>query len=88
MLLFSSFLSHSHRANLSSAGTAAPLRAAARAAAGRVDGDLPLRLSGRAGDGPRQVHNAEGCQRRRGRETGGLGAAAKLAAQAHRPRAL
>jgi len=62
------------------AGTAASVRAAAGATAGGMDGNVPLRLPGREGDGPRQVHHAEGRRGRRRGQAGSFGAAAKLAA--------
>jgi len=61
-------------------GTAAPVRAAAGATAGGMDGNVPVRLPGREGDGPRQVHHAEGRRGRRRGQAGSFGAAAKLAA--------
>lgn len=66
-------------------GTSATLRAATGAAASRMDGNIPVRLPGREGDGPRQVHHAEGrCGRRCG-QAGSFGIAAKLAAQTDGP---
>lgn len=60
-------------------GTTASLRAATSAAAGGMDGNIPVRLPRREGDGSRQIHHAKSrCGRRRG-QAGSFGIAAKLA---------
>lgn len=67
-------------------GTSATFRAATGATARRMDGNIPVRLPGREGDEPRQVHHAEGrCGRRCG-QAGSFGIAAKLAPQTDGPR--
>jgi len=67
------------------AGTATSVRAAAGATAGGMDGNVPVRLPGREGDGSRQVHHAEGRRGRRRGQAGSFGAAAKLAATTDSP---
>lgn len=50
-----------------------------------MDGNVPVRLPGREGDGSRQVHHAESRRGRRHGQAGSFGVAAKLAATTDGP---
>lgn len=69
-----------HVTSVAVAGPTGQIRASLGAAAGRVDGDLPLRLQGRACDGPRESHHPEVCYDRSGYQKGGVHTAAEPAA--------
>lgn len=67
-------------------GPALPVRPAAGAAVGRVDGQVPVRLSRRTGHGARPGAHPPVRVRRAGRQTPSVGHAADAPAPAHGPR--